>query len=285
MNTPFKLEIRVLLSVATLLVSVHIPIYLLIDQGVVGLILYGLLLSLIIITLLTGVIKGLFSSLFILFIAGTMLLYLNRPSSIVEFQSITFPLFLLYGLLLIVVVLLAGHVHDRIINQESRVYRMENEIGQYVAIDVDTEFDNKHHMEREIQSEMVRVERYGNQFTLILLQLDYYKDFENLYGEKETAYLLLSLAQSIERIIGSTDRKFRYAADSFALLLTNTDHQSIDVILSKLSNNIKTHQLLTKNYVTLSFRLGYIFYEKDTEIREYEALFSRVESEMTAREL
>lgn len=285
MNTLFKLEIRVLLSVATLLVSIHIPIYLLIDQGLVGLILYGLLLSLIIITLLTGVIKGLFSSLFILFIAGTMLLYLNKPSSIVEFQSITFPLFLLYGLLLIVVVLLAGHVHDRIINQESRVHRMENEIRQYVAIDVETGFDNKHHMEREIQSEMVRVERYGNQFTLILLQLDYYKDFENLYGEKETAYLLLSLAQSIERIIGSTDRKFHYAADSFALLLTNTDHQSIDVILNKLSNNIKTHQLLTKNYVTLSFRLGYIFYEKDTEIREYEALFSRVESEMTAREL
>ena len=287
MRKLFELEIRVLLLIVVLLVSVQIPSYFLLKEGTSGLLLYGFLILLLIVALLTGPVTGLFSGLLFIFISGSVLFYLNRPDSafLMESSSFPLPLFLGYGLMLIILILIAGSIHDRIIGQGKRNRGLQEEIRQFVAIDVETGFDNKYRMEAEVQAEMRRIERYGNKFTLILLQLDHLEDFKHLYGEKEAKHLLSSLAQAIQQTMRSTDRKFRYASDRFALLLTNTDDQSVDSVFEKLANCMTTHQLLNGKYVTLSFRSGYTVYGKDKPTQDFELLFSQVESEMVSREL
>lgn len=283
----FELEIRVLLLITGLLVSMQIPAYLLLQEGTSGLLLYVFLNLLLAVALLTGPVAGLFSSLIFIFIIGSVLFYVNRPNSTLLIESSPFPLplFLGYGLVLIILVLIAGSIHDKIICQGKKNRELQEEIRQFVAIDVETGFDNKHRMAAEVQAEMRRIERYGNKFTLVLLQLDHLEDYKHLYGEKETKHLLSSLAQAMQQTMRSTDRKFRYAADRFALLLTNTDDHSLDSVFEKLANRMTTHQLLNGKYVTLSFRSGYTVYEQDEPSQDYQLLFSQVESEMVAREL
>lgn len=89
----------------------------------------------------------------------------------------------------------------------------------------------------------------------------------------------------MQQTIRSTDRKFRYTADRFALLLTNTSGDSVEIVYDKLAKGLNTHQLLNGKYVTLSFHTGHVFYNKETNVADYEALFSQVESEMVIREL
>jgi len=283
----FKAEIRVLLLLVVLLVSTQIPAYILLKEGTAGLLLYGFLILLLIVALVMGPVTGLFSSLLFIFIIGSILFYLNRPNATVSFDPAAFPLplFLGYGFVLIILILLAGRIHDQIVHQGKRNRELEDDIRQFVAVDVETGFDNKSRMITEIQAEMKRIERYGNTFTLVLLQLDYFEDFKQLYGDKETKHLLFSLAQAMQQTMRSTDRKFRYESDRFALLLTNTDDHSVEIVFGKLAERIKTHQLLTGKYVTLSFRSGYVVYDKGTVIQDYQTLFSQVESEMVAREL
>lgn len=283
----FEVEIRTLLLIVLFLFAMQFLAFFLIGQGTSGLLIYGFILLLVAITFISGTVTGLYSSLLFIFIIGTVLCYLSLTNSSFTFDSEIFPLpyFLGVGFALIILVLLAGRIHDLIINQGKLNRRLQEEYIQYVAVDVETGFDNKHRMIIEIQSEIKRIERYGGAFTLILLQMDYLDDFTRLYGKKETNHLLVSLAKSMDKTMRSTDRKFRYGIDRFALLLTNTNDDSVEIVFGKLAERIKTHQLLNDKYVTLTFRTGHIVYDQHSSIQDYQSLISQVESEMVSREL
>ena len=64
----FELEIRVLLLITVLLVSMQIPAYILTTRRYIGLILYVFLILLLMVALLTGPVTGLFSSLLFIFL-------------------------------------------------------------------------------------------------------------------------------------------------------------------------------------------------------------------------
>ncbi len=287
MKTFFNMERQVLFLLSVLLVSVQILFYFLLREGMTGILLSGFLLLLIVIALLTGPVVGLFGSLLFIFIVGSLLIYWALPSVTTSFDAIIIPLphLLGYGVVLIILVLIAGHIHDRIIDQGRITRKLQNEFRQFVAVDVETGFDNEYRMAIEIEAEMKRIDRYNGEFTLFLLQIDHLAEFQQLYGEKEKVHLLTTLSQTMRETMRLTDRKFRYAADRFALLLTQTDDLSVEVIYAKLAENMTTHRLRNGKYVTLSFRSGHGVYDKDATVREYRALFSQVESEMVTREL
>ncbi|OMC82099.1 diguanylate cyclase [Viridibacillus sp. FSL H8-0123] len=276
---------QTLLLITILILLLQIPSYFMWDYGSEGILLYVFLIILIIVSLLLGTVTGLIFSLIFIFIIGSVLIYFNYTENAFVI-SFTMPvqLFLVYGLMLIVLVLIAGRLQEVIIAREKLNQRLQEEVRNFIAVDVETGFDNNYRMCIAIKEEMMRVDRYGKSFTLILLQIDHLKDFNRLYGAKETKHLLQGLAQTMDKAMRLTDKKFRYDTDRFAILLTETGGDSIDLVIEKLASKIKTHQLLSGKYVTLTFRTGFSVYEPKLDT-SYEEIISRVESEMVSHEL
>ncbi|MEX3623928.1 diguanylate cyclase domain-containing protein [Viridibacillus arvi] len=276
---------QTLLLITILILLLQIPSYFMWDYGREGILLYIFLILLIIVSLILGTVTGLIFSLIFIFIIGSTLIYFNYTDSAIA-NTFTMPiqLFLVYGLMLIVLVLIAGRLQEVIIAREKLNQRLQEEVRNFIAVDVETGFDNNYRMGITITEEMMRVDRYGKSFTLILLQIDHLKDFNRLYGAKETKHLLQGLAQTMDKAMRLTDKKFRYDTDRFAILLTETGGDSIDLVIDKLASKIKTHQLLSDKYVTLTFRTGYFVYEPKLDT-SYEEIIGRVESEMVSHEL
>ncbi|MFE6168234.1 diguanylate cyclase domain-containing protein [Viridibacillus arvi] len=276
---------QTLLLITILILLLQIPSYFMWDYESEGILLYIFLIILIIVSLILGTVTGLIFSLIFIFIIGSALIYFNYTDSSIA-NSFTMPiqLFLVYGLMLIVLVLIAGRLQEVIIAREKLNRRLQEEVRNFIAVDVETGFDNNYRMGIAITEEMMRVDRYGKSFTLILLQIDHLKDFNRLYGAKETKHLLQGLAQTMDKAMRLTDKKFRYDTDRFAILLTETGGDSIDLVIDKLASKIKTHQLLSGKYVTLTFRTGYFVYEPKLDT-SYEEIISRIESEMVSHEL
>ncbi|MGE7923500.1 diguanylate cyclase domain-containing protein [Viridibacillus arvi] len=276
---------QTLLLITILILLLQIPSYFMWDYESEGILLYIFLIILIIVSLILGTVTGLIFSLIFIFIIGSALIYFNYTDSSIA-NSFTMPiqLFLVYGLMLIVLVLIAGRLQEVIIAREKLNQRLQEEVRNFIAVDVETGFDNNYRMGIAITEEMMRVDRYGKSFTLILLQIDHLKDFNRLYGAKETKHLLQGLAQTMDKAMRLTDKKFRYDTDRFAILLTETGGDSIDLVIDKLASKIKTHQLLSGKYVTLTFRTGYFVYEPKLDT-SYEEIISRIESEMVSHEL
>jgi|SRR5699024_3929592 len=282
-----SLEVRTLFLIVLLIIGLQVPIYYFSQQGEQGWMFIFLLIGLVIFTLLAGTIGGLFGSLVMIFILGSFIFYIALPNSALNLHIVSIPLqlFLLYGISLLVLVIIAGTIHRRIRTFGREKFKLQEEIRQFVAVDRDTGFDNKFRMLKELESEMSRTRRYGGVFTLVLLQMDYYKDFARLYGVKEQRHLLQSIAEKIRMNTRSTDLKFHYEADRFGILLTNTGEESIDIVYEKLAKHLTTHVLLNGKQTRLRYRIGHIAYDQQSTVETVEAFISQVEREMVTREL
>jgi len=265
-----------------LLIGVQIPAYFLSPYGTVGLFLLGFSILLLTIAISKGPVTALFWCLPYLFILGSILFFSHISNNRLPIAQIDIPLpyFLVYGLLLIVLIVFAGKVHEQIINQQKQIVQLREKIRQFVAVDPETGFDNRERMKLEVISEMKRIDRYGGAFVLLFLQIEHYEEFRKLYGEKEREHVFSSIAQVLQEMLRMTDRKFRYDRDCFAVELTNTTDESLETVIEKLRERLKTHQLLNGKYIDLSFHIGFVLYDESSFNVEYEELLDKVESEM-----
>jgi len=251
-----------------LIVLLQLPTYYLLQGNQEEIMLYIFLIFLIVLTLFAGAITGLLVSLVFIFFIGSVLLYFNFANTAHMIYPFTFSmkLFFFYGLSSIVLVLIAGKLHESIVGQRKRNEQLQMEVQKYVAVDVETGFDNRFRMEMALLEEMKRSDRTKKPFIFVLLKLDYLENFRNLYGNKETKRLILNISKCMDEVMRFTDKKFRYDMDQFALILPETQGKYIDLILDKLKDKLSEHTLSNNNLVTLTYHAGYFIYEPETEI-------------------
>ncbi|MFD1928826.1 GGDEF domain-containing protein [Sporosarcina siberiensis] len=267
------------LMIIVLLLGIQLPMYLLLPYGMEGLVLLGFLLLLLSYTLVKGPAAGLFWSLPYLLILGVVLF--DSQFSTIFFGEIKIPLpyIMTYGIVLISLIVLAGYIQEQTSSQTRLVLQLQERIRRFTAVDIETGFDNSERMDFEITSEMKRIDRYGGSFVLLILQVEHYEEFQKLYGEKEREHLLSLLSYKLEELTRQTDRKFRYSADSLAVLLTNTGLDSVEIVINKLERQLKNHQLLSGNLVDITFQMGQVTYGSNSDCKDYEGLMEMVESE------
>jgi len=90
---------------------------------------------------------------------------------------------------------------------------------QRSRIDELTGLFNRRHFEERLKEEIGRHSRYGNMFSLLLLDLDNFKTYNDIYGHPAGDILLNQLGKIIKGSIRSADQAFRYGGDEFAVIL------------------------------------------------------------------
>ncbi|MGB2799081.1 MAG: PAS domain S-box protein, partial [Dehalococcoidia bacterium] len=94
-----------------------------------------------------------------------------------------------------------------------------------------------------LESEMNRMQRYGGCFTLAMLDLDDFKEYNDRFGHTNGDAVLRSLAQMFKTVLRKPDMAFRYGGDEFTVILPSTDavkaKNIIDRIRSKRLKGLK----------------------------------------------
>lgn len=274
-----------LLYSSLLLLLIQVPAYFLYSKGQVGILLFALLILLVIITLWSGAVVGLISSLLFVFISGTLLLYMSFVGTLhMMSETLSIRLFFMYGIALFLLILCAGRIHELLVQESQHMQKLQRDLTRYVAVDVETGFDNETRMRLTANEEMRRADRYNQEFVFILLKLENYQQFEKLYGANETHHLWKSLAEKIQKTLRVTDKKFRYDHDKIALLLTGTSDAYIDTVYEKLDQALTNHELANGRWVTLHYKTSYFLYKAHTE-QTFEELLGELEREMRTNEL
>lgn len=89
-------------------------------------------------------------------------------------------------------------------------------------IDDLTQLYNSRHFYVRLKSETERSNRYGQPLTLLLLDLDNFKGFNDAYGHVEGDQVLSRLGQVVKRCLRETDSAYRYGGEEFTILLPMT---------------------------------------------------------------
>ncbi|MDP2853943.1 MAG: diguanylate cyclase [Smithellaceae bacterium] len=105
---------------------------------------------------------------------------------------------------------------------EEALRESEKRYRELSIVDDLTQLYNSRHFYNQLRMEIDRVDRYGQPLTLLLLDLDDFKVFNDTYGHVEGDQVLSRLGQVVKRCLRQTDSAYRYGGEEFTILLPMT---------------------------------------------------------------
>jgi diguanylate cyclase (GGDEF)-like protein/PAS domain S-box-containing protein len=105
---------------------------------------------------------------------------------------------------------------------EEALRESEKRYRELSIVDDLTQLFNSRHFYFQLKIELDRSNRYGQPLTLLLLDLDNFKAFNDTYGHVEGDRVLWRLGQVIKRCLRETDFAYRYGGEEFTIILPMT---------------------------------------------------------------
>lgn len=91
----------------------------------------------------------------------------------------------------------------------------------------------------EVLQQMINLaERTGKTFTLVLLDLDYFKKINDNYGHPAGDQVLRMFSQLVLKLKRTTDHFFRYGGEEFALILPETKAKEAILLIDRLRTEL-----------------------------------------------
>ena len=93
---------------------------------------------------------------------------------------------------------------------------------------------NRRFAERHLKAEMSRARRKGFPLTLVLLDLDNFKQINDRYGHSTGDLILMGFARRLSKAIRETDVAARLGGDEFMLVLAEFESSNLTTVLKRL---------------------------------------------------
>ncbi len=112
-------------------------------------------------------------------------------------------------------------------------------IHELTITDDCTSLFNSRHLHVILEREIYRSQRYGYEFSLIFIDLDYFKRINDTYGHLAGSKLLAEIGQVIKANCRLIDYAFRYGGDEFVVLLPQTSKENACTVARRLHKLIR----------------------------------------------
>ncbi len=118
-------------------------------------------------------------------------------------------------------------------------------IHELTITDDCTNLYNARHLHFILETEIYRSQRYGYEFSLIFIDLDYFKKVNDSHGHLMGSKLLAEIGQMLKNNCRLIDFAFRYGGDEFVILLPQTSKESACTVARRLHRMIRETTWLT----------------------------------------
>ncbi|MBE0597537.1 MAG: GGDEF domain-containing protein, partial [Desulfuromonadales bacterium] len=106
---------------------------------------------------------------------------------------------------------------------------------------------NYRYLQLILEREIRRTDRYGMAFTLVFIDLDYFKLVNDTHGHLAGSAALQEVAGLLRQSVREVDLLFRYGGDEFTALLVETDAKGGAVVAERIRHSIEQHSFLVSS--------------------------------------
>lgn len=168
-----------------------------------------------------------------------------------------------------VVEILARHVYE-----ELRRVELEAELREQAIRDPLTGLYNRRFLDEVLRREIARAERYGHPLSLILVDIDNFKEINDRFGHLVGDEALRRVARALRENIRRVDYIFRWGGDEFCIVLPETNGPGAKEVVRRFQ---EPFGILAEEPV-IRLTLGYASWDPKAEpLPSVEELFRRAD--------
>ena len=140
------------------------------------------------------------------------------------------------------------------------------QLAQQSKTDQLTQLNNRGYWEDSLMHEHKRFMRYGNKYSLVMLDIDYFKKINDTYGHQAGDKVLKTVSNILMDSVRDTDIVGRYGGEEFGVILPGNDSQGAFTFAERLRKKIdKTEIKTNENCIKITISLGIAEFKNDVE--------------------
>ena len=173
--------------------------------------------------------------------------------------------------------LLEEHRRSIVISDATTIELYENNVDltDKMYHDQLTGIYNRRYLEDSLKRISHSLKRYGDVLSVMMIDIDYFKKFNDTYGHSEGDICLKAVAEALnDTLLRPDDFVARYGGEEFTVILPYTDENGARFIAEKMLKNIRNLKIAHEkseaaDYVTISIGLTTINAELSQDGNEY----------------
>ncbi len=120
--------------------------------------------------------------------------------------------------------------------ENARLYAKTKELS---LIDDLTKVFNRRHFQKILEMEFKRAKRFQRPLSLLMIDVDHFKSFNDRFGHLEGDRMLIEIARIFQSNLREVDTLARYGGEEFAVILPNTSLEDACKVGEKLKNFVE----------------------------------------------
>ena len=181
--------------------------------------------------------------------------------------------------------------------QDSEIYRLRNveltreieerkkaqaELERIVTLDPLTNLYNRRHFFELTQKELERSHRYNRPLSVIMLDIDHFKQVNDQFGHLVGDRVIVEVARRIQKALRRIDLACRYGGEEFAVLLPETPVLQAEMVASRLWKLVTKQPTVSGELILkITVSVGVATYQHTGEIT-VDTLLDRADKAMYA---
>ena len=149
----------------------------------------------------------------------------------------------------------------------SNIDRQKQALVTLATIDPLTGVRNRHELQLELMKACSQQTRWGTPVTLLVLDIDFFKNINDTYGHIKGDEMLVEIAGLMSNRLRTTDSLYRYGGDEFLVLAGGTNAEGGRILAEDLRTTIQNSRPCELSGISIS--LGVAQYAPPESISEW----------------
>ena len=153
---------------------------------------------------------------------------------------------------------------------EERV-RMMQKLQKLAVTDGLTKLYNSRSFYSQLETEVDRFNRYKHPLSLLLLDLDHFKEYNDSYGHLEGDKVLVRFSQIIKSCLRTNDSAYRYGGEEFTVILPVTSGAEAKTVAQRIRSALEAERFSPENEedVRITISIGVTEYQHKEELSTF----------------
>ncbi|MFA5146189.1 MAG: PAS domain S-box protein [Candidatus Omnitrophota bacterium] len=148
------------------------------------------------------------------------------------------------------------------------ILKSSKRLKQLALKDPQTGLYNHRYISEVIESEFYRARKYVHPLSVVMIDIDYFKSINDMYGHNFGDMVLVQLARQIKKMVRRYDVVVRYGGEEFLIMSPGTDRSKAIVLAQRLIDELSIFSFgNNKHTVKLKLSIAVASYPEDNTVK------------------